>query len=54
MSKRIAALDTDLGRALDSLSRQVLEEQRKVFATQREEIAAQIALLRLDCGSKET
>jgi hypothetical protein len=36
-------LNTDLGRALDTLSRQVLDEQRKEFAAQRDEIAAHMA-----------
>ena len=50
ISKRIMALDTDLGRAMDSLSRQVLEEQRKEFAAQREEIAAQMARIEEQLG----
>jgi hypothetical protein len=50
VSKRIAALDTDLGRALDSLSRQVLEEQRKEFVAQREEIVAQMARIEEQLG----
>lgn len=51
LSRRIAALDTDLGRALDSLSRQILEEQRKEFAAQREEIAAQMTRIEEQLGS---
>lgn len=49
-SKRPTALDTDLGRTLDSLSRQVLEEQHKDFAAQIEEIAAQMARIEQQLG----
>ncbi|HSN76533.1 MAG TPA: hypothetical protein VL334_15770 [Anaerolineae bacterium] len=43
-------MDTDLGRALDSLSRQVLEEQRKEFAVQSAKIAAQMARIDKQLG----
>lgn len=43
ITRRIAALDIDLGRAIAALPRQVLEEQRREFADQRDAIVAQMA-----------
>ena len=42
LTKRIAALDTDIGRALQSLDRQVLEERRHDLETERDQIETEI------------
>lgn len=41
-TRRIAALDTDIGRALGSLEKQVLEERRDEVVTEREMVAGQM------------
>lgn len=41
-SRRIAALDTDISRALGSLEKQVLEERRDEVVTEREKVAGQM------------
>ena len=41
-TRRIAALDTDIGRALGSLEKQVLEERRVDLLTEREKVAGQM------------
>ncbi|MBK7199447.1 hypothetical protein [Candidatus Amarolinea dominans] len=43
LSKRIAALDKDLGRTLDSETKVVLEERRQELAAAREQAAEGIA-----------
>ncbi|MFZ1465395.1 MAG: hypothetical protein WAV60_15200, partial [Anaerolineae bacterium] len=43
LSKRIAALDTDLGRTLDSETKFVLEERRQELVEEREQAAEEIA-----------
>ena len=43
LSKRIAALDKDLGRTLDSEMKAVLEARRQDLAAEREQAAAEIA-----------
>lgn len=42
LTKRIAALDTDIGRALQSLDKQVLEERRAELALERDQITAEM------------
>lgn len=42
LTKRIAAVDTDIDRALDSMQRQVLEERRNDLATERDQVASEI------------
>ena len=42
LTKRIAALDTDIDRALDSMTHQVLEERRNDLATERDQVASEI------------
>lgn len=41
-TRRIAALDTDIGRALGSLEKQVLEERRAEVVAEREKVADQM------------
>lgn len=41
-TRRIAALDTDVGRALGSLEKQVLEERRGEVVAEREKVAGQM------------
>ena len=41
-TRRIAALDTDIGRALGSLEKQVLEERRSDVVAERERVAGQM------------
>jgi hypothetical protein len=41
-TRRIAALDTDIGRALSSLEKQVLEERRGEVGAEREKVAGQM------------
>ena len=41
-TRRIAALDTDIGRALGRLEKQVLEERRGEVVTEREKVASQM------------
>lgn len=43
LSKRIAALDTDLGRALDSEHKLTLKERRQELVAEREQVAAEMA-----------
>ncbi len=45
LTKRIAALDTDIGRALLSLDRQVLEERRSDLESEREQIEKEIGAI---------
>lgn len=42
LSKRIAALDIDVGRALDNLTKQVREEERVEKKTERDKVAAEM------------
>ena len=42
LTKRIAAVDTDIGRALDGMTHQVLEERRNDLATERDQVASEI------------
>jgi hypothetical protein len=41
-TRRIAAIDTDIGRALGSLEKQVLEERREEVVAEREKVADQM------------
>lgn len=41
-TRRIAALDTDIGRALGSLEKQVLEERRTEVVSEREKVAGEM------------
>jgi len=43
LSKRIAALDKDLGRTLDSETKVVLEERRQELVAEREQAAEEMA-----------
>ncbi len=42
LTRRIAALDTDIGRSLQSLDKQVLEERRAELALERDQITAEM------------
>ena len=52
LTKRIAALDTDIGRALDSMQRQVLEERRNDLATERDQVESEIEETERQLGPK--
>ncbi|QLQ08085.1 MAG: hypothetical protein HZY76_20195 [Anaerolineae bacterium] len=43
LSKRIAALDTDIGRELDSERKLVLQERRSDLAAERDQVMAELA-----------
>lgn len=45
MSRRIAAIDTDIGRELDSLRRQILDERRSELAAERDQVASELMLI---------
>ena len=51
LSKRIAALDKDLGRTLDSETKVVLEERRQELIAEREQAAEQMAQIEGRLGS---
>jgi len=51
LSKRIAALDKDLGRTLDSETKVVLEERRQELVAEREQAAEEMAQIEGQIGS---
>ncbi len=50
-TRRIAALDTDIGRALGNLEKQVLEERRAELVAEREKVAGQMQEIEARLGS---
>lgn len=50
-TRRITALDTDIGRALDALQKQVLEERRADLLAERDLVAQQIEDIETQLGS---
>ena len=51
LSKRIAALDKDLGRTLDSEHKLMLQERRRDLIVEREEVAKEMAQIEQQLGS---
>jgi len=50
-SKRIAALDKDLGRTLDSEHKLMLQERRRDLVAEREQVAKEMAQIEQQLGS---
>ena len=51
LSKRIAVLDKDLGRTLDSEHKLTLQERRRDLVAEREQVAKEMAQIEQQLGS---